>query len=365
MLTLFAALAVQAPPAPVVPLAVVPPAHDPVLTVTVDSTTNEVVVRAGPFELPAPGGGGHQHEGGAMDMNAGGGHDHSQHVRTPVMRIDWPVEGWMRGFSFTLTEPDGTKIPSEILHHFVAVNFERRQLVYPVVERLFAVGQETESLLLPPIIGVPLTKGNDLGFYAMWANTLGRDLEVNLELRIPFLPSDAPPRFEVLPLYLDVNNVIGETSTFDLLPGVSTHSWEFTVPTAVTVLAVGGHLHDYGSWVRLEDAETGEVLVQVNAERDEAGHVLGVERKELINGPGLRLEPGKRYRIVGAYDNPTDEAFPEGAMAHLMGIVVPDDPAAWPSIDPSNRWYQLDLAGLPEGEIRPEPAAAPADGGGR
>ncbi len=40
-----------------------------------------------------------------------------------------------------------------------------------------------------------------------------------------------------------------------------------------------GHLHDYGEWVRLEDVETGEVLIEVTGELDEKGKTHGVERK--------------------------------------------------------------------------------------
>lgn len=353
-LTILSSLALlQAPITPTAVEAIVRP-HDPVLNVWVDSTTNEVVIRAGPFDLPAKDAGATMEMPMGTDMGGAGEHDHSEHERSPLMRVDWPVDGWLRGFSLKLTDQEGEDIPLEILHHFVALNFERRQLIYPVVERLFAVGQETEAILLPSLIGVPMPKGTDMGFYAIWSNTLGRELEVTLELRIPFLPHDKRPQFEVLPLYLDVNNIIGGTSTFDLVPGVNRKGWEFTVSSGVTVLAVGGHMHDYGEWVRIEDAATDSVLVQLNTERDEAGHVLSVERKELLDGAGLRFEPGKRYRIVGQYDNPTDDSILDGAMIHIMGIVVPDDPSAWPAVDPTAKYHRMDLAGLPSDELWPE-----------
>lgn len=231
---------------------------EPVLKVWVDEANHEVVIEAGPFHVPA------KAPAAAAGDHMASMHHHSEHERSPLMRVAWPVEGWLRGFSLTLRESDGSELPQELLHHFVAVNFSRRQLVYPVGERLFAVGQETTDVLLPPSIGVPIDRGAELGFYAMWSNTLGRDLDFHLETRIPFLSADRPPQMDVLPLYMDVNNVIGETSTFDLPPGESTRAWEFEVPGAGRVLMMGGHLHDYGRWVRLEDAETDEVLVQVN-----------------------------------------------------------------------------------------------------
>ncbi|MEE8146920.1 MAG: hypothetical protein V3T24_04900, partial [Longimicrobiales bacterium] len=236
---------------------------DPSLEVTVDSVAQEVVIRGGPFHVPATA---VQAEDAPMNH-----HSHDAGDRSPIMKIEWPIEGWLRGFSLRLKERDGTALPSALVHHFVAVNFDRRQLVYPVMERLFAVGPETADVLLPPIVGIPLDPGQQLGFHAMWSNTLGRDLDAYVELRIPYLSSTQEPQFQVLPLYLDVNNVIGETSTFDLHPGVNEKTFEFMVETPGKILMVGGHLHDYGEWVRLEDVESGEVLVEVKGDLDEEG----------------------------------------------------------------------------------------------
>ncbi len=318
------------------------PRGGPVMEVHVDSATNVVVISAGLFHLPE---------------TVEHGHDYTQ-----MMRFEWPVEGWMRGFTIKLTEPDGTPIPQSILHHFVAVNFERRQLVYPVVERLFAVGQETSPVLLPEMVGVPLDLGTQLGMYAMWINTQNRELDVHLEVRIPYLPSDRKPMIEVLPLYVDVNNVIGEISDYDVMPGVSTRSWEFETATSGRLIMAGGHLHTFGKFLRLENAETGEVVVQLNADADEDGNVYDIERKILgVPGQGVRLEAGQRYRLVAQYDNLGTLTIKEGAMAHLMGIFAPDDMTDWPAIDETLDIFQLDMAGLqfPRGEMRPTDPTGP------
>ena len=328
----------------VVPVMIEDPLVDgPGLELRVDSVTQEVVMRAGPFHVAsttmAP----------ADEMMA---HTHDASALTPVMRIDWPVEGWMRGFSLRLKEPDGAELPSALIHHFVALNYERRQLVYPVIERLFAVGQETADVLLPPIVGVPLDEGQGLGFYAMWSNTLGRDLTVFIELRVPYLSTTQEPQFQVLPLYLDVNNQIGGTSTFDLEPGATEKSFEFEVAAAGRILMVGGHLHDYGAWVRLEDAETGEVLIDVKGDLDEEGRIHGVERKIIgFGNRGLHVRPGRKYRIVGRYDYPRSETLKDGAMAHMMGLFVPDDLSDFPELDRTADIYHLDVTGLPQEEL--------------
>ena len=49
---------------------------------------------------------------------------------------------------------------------------------------------------------------------------------------------------------------------------------------------------------------------------------------------------------MGDYDNPTNETKVKGAMAHMVGLFVPDDMSKWPKIDPSDPTYQRDLASL-------------------
>ena len=63
-----------------------------------------------------------------------------------------------------------------------------------------------------------------------------------------------------MPIYMDVNLTVGGSNTFDVPPGKSTKSFEFTLPVGGRLLGVGGHMHDYGVRVRLEDAETGKVI---------------------------------------------------------------------------------------------------------
>jgi hypothetical protein len=99
--------------------------------------------------------------------------------------------------------------------------------------------------------------------------------------------------------------------------------------------------------VRLEDAETGKVITQVVAERAPDGKLVKVSRKLFgVSGSGLRLKAQHRYRVVGDYDNPTGELRVKGAMAHMVGLFVPDDMKRWPAINPEDPTYQRDLASL-------------------
>ena len=102
--------------------------------------------------------------------------------------------------------------------------------------------------------------------------------------------------------------------------------------------------------MRLEDAETGRVVTRVVATRDAKGKVTKVSRKLYgVSGDGLKLKVHHKYRVVADYDNPTNETRIKGAMAHMVGLFVPDDMSQWPKIDPSDPAYQRDLASLQVG----------------
>jgi len=314
----------------------VPPAT---VTVVVDSSKHELTITAGPYDLPnmPP-----MDERAMMDL--GMSHD------MPVQHFAWPVEGWFRGFRVALTDTGGHELPRHVLHHLIMVNFSRRQLIYSAAERLMGAGTETDKeVTVPKTIGVPMRPGMRLGMYVAWHNDTGKDLKgVYLKLTMLWTPKNQNPRpVNSMPIYMDVNLTVGGSNTFDVPPGKSSKAHEFTLPVGGRLLGVGGHMHDYGVAVRLEDAETGKVLTSVVATRDAEGKVTKISRRLFgVSGEGLKLQANHRYRVVGDYDNPTNETKVKGAMAHMVGLFVPDDMSKWPKIDPSNPDYQRDLASL-------------------
>ncbi|MGH7561126.1 MAG: hypothetical protein ACRENB_08900 [Gemmatimonadales bacterium] len=307
-------------------------------TVRLDASRKEVVVTAGPFDVAAmpPG---MKHED--MEMME----DHN----TPVIRFEWPVEGWVRGFGVEILDAENRPVDRKLIHHLIGVNFDRRQLLYPAFERLFGIGQETEDAAIPKTIGVPLQPGTKLGMYMAWANETGVDLKgVRVVLRLFYSPTNLNPRpLDALPIYMDVNLTVGGTNTFDVPVGRSEKAYEFEMPIDGRLLGVAGHLHDHGVLVRLEDASTGRELTRVTATRGADGKVLKLSRRlHGVTGQGLRLEAGKRYRVVGVYENRTGATIPKGAMAHIVGLFAPDDVRRWPRLDLTDETLQEDLASL-------------------
>ena len=312
---------------------------DPRVTIAVDSSRKELVLRAGPFDLPNMPPMDHR----AMMMDRSVAHD------TPIQHFAWPLQGWLRGFELELKDGQGNPVPRRVVHHMIMVNFSRRMLLYSAPERLFGAGTETADVKVPKTIGVPMEPGMDLGLYVAWHNDTGKDLQgVQMTLRMLWTPRNQNPQpVNAMPIYMDVNLTVGGSNTFDVPPGRSEKAHEFVLPVSGRLLGVGGHLHDYGVRVRLEDAESGKLLAEVVATRDSAGKVSKVSRKLFgVTGDGLKLKGDHRYRVVGEYENPTGHTLIRGAMAHMSGLFAPDDMGDWPKIDASNPDYRRDLVSL-------------------
>lgn len=308
------------------------------VTVTVDSSRHDVVITAGPYHL--------------SPMMPGMSHEEMEHmaeVQTELQRFEWPVDGWFRGFALSVRDGNGHELSRRNLHHLIMINFARRQLFYPAYERLMGAGQETADVSVPKSIGVPMRAGMPLGMYFMWHNETDHDLDgVFLEVRLHYLPKNTLPRpLDAMPIYMDVNLTVGGDDVFDLPPGTTVKSHDFTMPLTGRLLAAGGHLHDFGSYVRLTDETTGKVLVQLNAERRPNGEVVGLPRKLFgVSGAGLLMKAGDVYRVTGGYDNTSGALIKDGAMAHIVGLFVPDQISRWPALDLSDPGTRADLADL-------------------
>jgi hypothetical protein len=303
--------------------------------VQVDSVRHEVRIVAGPFRIAAM-----AHESNDMMM-----------MDTPVLRMAWPVSGWVRGYSVQLCDGDavlGTALAHEMVHHVGLANYSRRELLYPMVERLMAVGKETPRVSLPGGVGVPLARGDTLGLYSAFHDVDGKTVaRAYVIVTLPWIPAGHSHPIDVMPFFVDVNSVVGGTSAWDLPPGPSEKSSEFTMPLGGSILALGGHVHDYARSVRLEDAETGKVLVRLGTKLTSDGHLITLGKRVFgFQEEGLQLLPNHRYRVIAQYDNPTGHVLKQGGMASMAGAFVPDDVRQWPLLDPLDANVKRDIASV-------------------
>ncbi len=247
------------------------------------------------------------------------------------------------------------------------VNLGRRQLIYPAFERLLGASQEVDRFSAPKSIGVPMEPGMQLATFIGWHNSKPEAIPgVTLTIRMRYTPPNMMPRpLDIHLLYMDVAYTVGRTDAYTLPRGASSRSYEFTLPVGGRIIAAGGHLHDYAKFVRLEDAESGKVLLDLPARTDSLGKLKGVPTRLLgVKGDGLRLKANRRYRVRADYDNPTADSLKQGAMALIVAAFVPDDPAKWPQLDLADPGILRDIAmleGVGRGKARRKSEAVAAD----
>ena len=307
-------------------------ADEPVTRVSVrrDAERREIVVTVGPIDIPAA-------------------TSYSHHPPEARMQFQWPAAGWLRGYRIDLLDAEGRVLPREMLHHAGVVNLERRQLAYPLVERLVAAGRETRPVMLPESMGVPLASGQKLLMYYALVNPAGAAVKgATLKLTVTWTPDSTNTPASVFPVYLDANpKPAGGTRSFDVPAGVSVTSAEFKLPVSGRLRALGAHLHDYAVEMRLEDVLTGKVMARIKTKRQADGRLISVDMTRfLLKRGGLRLAANHPYRVVAVYDNPTPALIPDGAMAFLVGPFIPDDVRLWPAVDAEDAVFQDDLAVL-------------------
>jgi len=314
-------------------------APEPAATVERNDAAHTVIVTIGPLTIPVTG----DHHGAHAAGGKMAGHD------SPFFHHEWPVEGWLYGFSIELYDSTGTRLPRKHLHHVSVVNLSRRQLVYPMFERILGAGQEQDAFEAPKTVGVRLSPGMEFGTFVGWHNDTGAPIVgARLVLRMKWMPPNMnPPPTDVMPVWLDVNNRAGQSDSYDLPPGLSSRSFEFSVPVSGRVLAAGGHLHDYANYVRVEDVESGKVLFSITPKLTADRKLIEIPRKIFgARGEGIRMRSDRRYRIVAEYDSPVADTIPAGAMALIAMLYKPDDFAAWPQLEMDHPELQKDLANL-------------------
>ena len=299
------------------------PTENDLLRVQRDDDARVVEVIVGPVSLPAGSG----------------------HLRTPIQMIELGVEGWMHGFSWEMRDAAGNVLPERLLHHVNLIDPDNRELFSPIARRIMAAGRETKKEGVPGVLGYPLGPGNRVLVNAMFASLDDEGYEeAYLHISLPYTPADDPgfirPR-NVYPFYLDVMGPVGDKE-FPLPPGTHGMSWEGSPAVSGRLLALGGHLHDYADWIRLEDVTTGKVLWETEPVKDDAGLVSEVPIGNLWWRGGIKIRADHQYRISVQYTNPLDGPAPDAAMGAIGGVILADS-AEWPEFDRENPAYVEDL----------------------
>jgi hypothetical protein len=186
-----------------------------------------------------------------------------------------------------------------------------------------------------PGFGYRVRPGERIRVDTMFHNPTGTDYpEVYLAVAVAYvLVADGLPLRNYYPAWLDVQGC--RRSGYDLRPGQNITTGEHTVRFDGILLGVGGHLHDYGLLLRLENLTQKHKVSELVAQLDEDGQIQSMPTETFTNRGGYRIRAGDTLRVTAVYNNKTGRMLPEGAMGIVVGYFVPDDEAAlaqlsWP-----------------------------------
>jgi hypothetical protein len=277
---------------------------------------------------------------GPFDMAADAGH-----LRLPIQKTEIPFDLFGYGFEWDIRNSAGEKLPNDLLHHMNLIDIDSRELFSPVARRVIAAGRETSSIEFPKIVGIPVDAGHRLWIVSMFGNPTGKDysdayLHVNLKYTRP--EDGILPTMEVYTFYMDATGFVGPKD-FPVPPGRSEKSYTARPGVDGTILGIGGHMHDYATEIRLEDATAGEVVWEGTPIVNEDGRTTGVSKDLLLAELGRKIYADHDYKIVVVHENPTDEYASDGGMGAIGGIMTVTGDGEWPELDANHPDYVEDL----------------------
>ena len=269
-----------------------------------------VILRVGPMNLPA----------------------HTGHMKMPqppdqVWQI--PFDGWLLAYHPKLVDAAGNAVPGTLLHHTAFWNESRSDFLCPnKEEHIFGAGSEMTDWAEIPGYGYHVQKGDKIRIETMVYNPTAISYnKVYLEVDIPFQDATASAAQwkNVYPAWMDVKSC--GSSGYDIPAGKSEKSGTVTVKYDGVLLGVGGHLHDYGREIVLEDTTRKETVATLDAKVDEKGMLESVPVKLFVEEGGFKFSAGDVLKTTATYDNPTGKLLREGAMGIAVGYFVPNDNA--------------------------------------
>jgi len=276
----------------------------------VDSTAHSVTLRVGPMNLPA-------------------NTDHMKMPQPPDLIWAVPFEGRLLAYHPRLVDSNGSAVPGTVLHHTAFWNENRADFLCPnKEEHIFGAGSEMTDWAEIPGYGYHVQKGDKIRIETMVHNPTATSYDkVHLEVQIPFADARAGSVGKMIqnvyPAWMDVASC--GNSGYDLPAGKSTKSGTVTVKYDGALLGVGGHLHEYGRQVVLQNSSRKETVATLDAKVNAEGHLESVPVKLFSQEGGYKFAANDVLKISAAYDNPTGKLLREGAMGIAVGYFVPAD----------------------------------------
>src|SRR5213079_398462 len=296
-----------------------------------DMATHTITLRVGPMNLPA----------------------HTSHMKMPQPPdLIWtvPLDGWLLAYHPRLVDASGNAVPGTVLHHVAFWNENRADFLCPnKEEHIFGAGSEMTDWTEVPGYGYRVHNGEKIRIETMMYNPTDTSYDkAYLEVVIPFQEtpgeaSAAAPRKNVYPAWMDVTSC--GNSGYDLPAGKDEKNARVTVKYDGVLLGVGGHLHDYGKEIILQDVSRKETVATLDAKSDAEGHLESVPVKLFVQDGGYKFAEGDVLKISATYDNPTGKLLRDGAMGIAVGYFAASDETKMAALR-RNTKMPHDMAGM-------------------
>jgi hypothetical protein len=277
---------------------------------------------------------------------------HTSHMKMPQPPdLEWqiPMDGWLLAYTPKLVDESGNSVPGIVLHHTAFWNENRADFLCPnKEEHIFGAGGEMTPWMQIPGYGYRVQMGDKIRIETMVHNPTDTSYDkVYLEVAIPYQDArkeDGAAVKSLYPAWMDAASC--GNSGYDLPAGKSEKTGTVAVKYSGVLLGVGGHMHDYGKQVVLEDATRKETVAALDAKVDAQGHLEGMPVKTFFDTGGYKFDAGDVLKISAAYDNPTGKLLRDGAMGIVVGYFVPADEAAMAGLRREPKPPGHDMAGM-------------------
>ncbi len=300
------------------------------LDAKVDAAAHTVTLRVGPMNLPA----------------------HTSHTKMPQppdLVWDVPIDGWLLAYHPKLVDAGGNAVPGTVLHHVAFWNENRADFLCPnKEEHIFGAGSEMTDWAEMPGYGYRVEKGNKIRVETMMYNPTATSYDkAYLEVDIPYADANGGSVGKLIrnvyPAWMDVKSC-GDSS-YDVPPGKSEKTGSVTVKYEGVLLGVGGHMHDYGRQIVLQDASRKETVATLDAKSDAQGHLESVPVKLFVQEGGYKFAKGDVLKVSATYDNPTGKLLRDGAMGIAVGYFAAADDAKMAALRRNSK-PPHDMAGM-------------------
>jgi hypothetical protein len=257
-----------------------------------------------------------------------------------------PEAGYITSMKATLVDPFNVQLDHHAahLHHIVFGNPNREDLTcgdtsfFSQIDRFFATGKERTPLLLPEAYGYHWD--NSVPPDSFWgpkdepAWVMIRHLHTMIDgytqkdayvrFDLGFVPEGDAEMTDVTPVWLDVRNC--GTSEFTVLKGSGTDGvhiepWDYQMPISGRFVAMGGHLHDGGLKLRLDNTSTSQKLFVSRAGYAEKPRWDLKSMTTYASATGRLVNQGDMLRLR-AYYNSTRKW--ENVMGIMQAYIVPE-----------------------------------------